>query len=160
MTEKQTYIDILILSLRKKINILEELEQTLEGESQVLKKSKLSFEEIDRVDEKKGKALEELEKADQGFERVYARVKEELASNQNAYETEIKTMQSLIKKITDYTAKIQAQELRNKQLLEYFLQAKKQEVRSFHFNHKTANQYTSHLANSGTEQSFFFDNKK
>ena len=104
--------------------------------------------------------LEELEKADMGFERVYERVKDAFQENRYLYEAEIKEMQQLIKKITDYTAKIQAQELRNKQLMEYYFQRKKNEVKAFQFNQHSANKYTSHLADRESGVSYFFDNRK
>ena len=139
---------------------MEQLSQHTKEEETLLKNKQATVDEIDEIEEKKKLALEELEKADQGFERVYQRVKETLEENKYEYEKEIKTLQGLIRKITDYTAKIQAQELRNKQLMELFLQQKKQDIRTFYNNHNTTTQYTMHLANRESGQSYFFDKKK
>lgn len=160
MGEKNIYVDVMITALRKKVEILERLEQAVFTETNVLKKSQVTIEEIEATEDDKAKALEELEKADEGFEQVYNRVKDELQSDRFKYEEEIKTMQGLIRTITDCTTKIQAQEIRNKQLMEYFLQAKKNEVRAFKRKYNATAQYTSHLPNRETGRSYFLDNKK
>ena len=160
MEEKSTYVDILVMALKKKITILEQMDRDSLEQEALLKKQEVSMEEIESTEEKKRISLEELEKADMGFERVYERVKDAFQENRYLYEAEIKEMQQLIKKITDYTAKIQAQELRNKQLMEYYFQRKKNEVKAFQFNQHSANKYTSHLADRESGVSYFFDNKK
>lgn len=160
MEEKSTYVDILVMALKKKITILEQMDRDSLEQEALLKKQEVSMEEIESTEEKKRISLEELEKADMGFERVYERVKDAFQENRYLYEAEIKEMQQLIKKITDYTAKIQAQELRNKQLMEYYFQRKKNEVKAFQFNQHSANKYTSHLADRESGVSYFFDNRK
>lgn len=160
MEEKSTYVDILVMALKKKITILEQMDRDSLEQEALLKKQEVSMEEIESTEEKKRISLEELEKADMGFERVYERVKDAFQENRYLYEAEIKEMQQLIKKITDYTAKIQAQELRNKQFMEYYFQRKKNEVKAFQFNQHSANKYTSHLADRESGVSYFFDNKK
>ena len=160
MEEKSTYVDILVMALKKKITILEQMDRDSLEQEALLKKQEVSMEEIESTEEKKRISLEELEKADMGFERVYERVKDAFQENRYLYEAEIKEMQQLIKKITDYTAKIQAQELRNKQFMEYYFQRKKNEVKAFQFNQHSANKYTSHLADRESGVSYFFDNRK
>ena len=160
MEEKSTYVDILVMALKKKITILEQMDRDSLEQEALLKKQEVSMEEIESTEEKKRISLEELEKADMGFERVYERVKDAFEENRYLYEVEIKEMQQLIKKITDYTAKIQAQELRNKQFMEYYFQRKKNEVKAVQFNQHSANKYTSHLADRESGVSYFFDNRK
>ena len=160
MEEKSTYVDILVMALKKKITILEQMDRDALEQEALLKKQDVSMEEIESTEERKRISLEELEKADMGFERVYERVKDAFEENRYLYEVEIKEMQQLIKKITDYTAKIQAQELRNKQFMEYYFQRKKNEVKAVQFNQHSANKYTSHLADRESGVSYFFDNRK
>lgn len=160
MAEKQTYVDILLLSLKKKKTILEKLEKVVMEQERILRNTNVKLEELDENDKKKGELLQELEKADEGFEQVYNRVKEEFAVNKYQYETQIKEMQGLIKKITDLTVKLQAQEVRNKQWMELFFQNKKNEVRIFHKGTKSSERYASHMANRPQGQSYFLDKKK
>ena len=70
-------------------------------------------------------------------------------------------MQTLIKKITDMTVKIQAQEVRNKQLMEFFFQQKKRDIRSFHNSKRTVNQYQQNMVNRNVNgQAYFLDSKR
>ncbi len=160
MDEKETYVDILITSLKKKISILERLEKVVMDQERILRNSQTSLEDLDENDKEKGKLLGELEDADEGFEKVYNRVKEEFAVNKYKYETEIKEMQGMIKQITDLTVKLQAQEVRNKQWMDLFFRNKKEEVRIFHKGTKSTERYNSHMANRPQGQSYFLDKKK
>lgn len=160
MNKNETYVDVLITSLRKKIDILEKLDVVIEEQEQILKKPKIEIEQVDENHKKKEKLLDELEKADVGFESVFSRVKEEITENKYQYESEIKEMQGYIKKITDLTVKLQAQERRNKQFMEIFFRNKKNEVRIFHQNNKSAEKYNRNMANRVSGQSYFMDKKK
>lgn len=161
MNEYATYVNVLITSLRKKVSILEKLVKVTKDEEQLLKKNSVTVEEIEQKEQEKGKYLESLELADEGFEKVYQRIKDGFEENKYQYEEEIKTMQILIKKITDMTVKIQAQEVRNKQLMEFFFQQKKKDIRSFHNSKRTVNQYHQNMANRNVAgQAYFLDDKR
>lgn len=160
MNEKETYVDILLLSLKKKTSILEKLEVVVMEQEKLLRNPKVQFDQLDENDKQKEELLQELEKADEGFEQVYSRVKEEFAENKYRYETQIKEMQGFIKKITDLTVKLQAQEVRNKQWMELYFQNKKNEVRIFRQGTKSSERYASHMANRTQGQSYFLDKKK
>ena len=154
MNEYATYINVLTTSLRKKVSILEKLVKVTDEEEVLLKKEGVTIEEIEEKEQEKGKYLESLELADEGFEKVFQRIKYQ-------YEEEIKTMQTLIKKITDMTVKIQAQEVRNKQLMEFFFQQKKRDIRSFHNSKRTVNQYQQNMVNRNVNgQAYFLDSKR
>lgn len=160
MDTKETYVDVLITSLKKKISILEKLEKVVMEQERLLRNSQVSMDELDENDKEKGTLLQELENADEGFENVYNRVKEEFVVNKYKYETQIKEMQGMIKQITNLTVRLQAQEERNKQWMELFFRNKKQEVRIFHKGAKSTERYTSHMANRPQGQSYFLDKKK
>lgn len=161
MNEYITYVNILITSLRKKVSILEKLIKITDEEETLLKKADVTIEAIEEKEQEKGKYIESLELADEGFEKVFQRIKDEFEANKQQCEEEIKTMQALIKKITDMTVKIQAQEVRNKQLMEFFLQQKKGEIRSFHNSKRTINQYQQNMVNRNVNgKTYFLDSKR
>ena len=160
MSKNETYVDVLVTSLRKKIEILEKLDVIIEEQEQLLKKTKVEIDEVDENHKQKENLLDELEKADIGFEKVFQRVKEEITDNKYQYETQIKEMQVYIKKITDLTVKLQAQEIRNKQLMEIFFKNKKNEVRIFNQNNRSTEKYNRHMVNRVNGQSYFMDSKK
>lgn len=160
MNTNGIYVDVLLTSLRKKVSILEQLETVVMDQERALKNKNVDIEELDQLDIKKGELLEELNDADEGFEQVYERVKEEIANQKYQYEAQIKEMQQLIKVITDLTVKLQAQEVRNKQWAEIYFQSKKNEVRIFRKGSKSTVKYTNNMANRQMGQSYFLDKKK
>ena len=81
MDAKENYIDILLISLKKKISILEKLDIVVMDQERILRESQVSLEELDENDKQKGSLLQELEDADEGFEKIYNRVKEEFSKN-------------------------------------------------------------------------------
>ena len=65
----------------------------------------------------KSACIDQLNQLDSGFEKLYAQVAEELDQNREDYAKEIRDMQQCIRRVTDKSVKIQAQEARNKQLM-------------------------------------------
>ena len=72
---------------------------------------------------------------DNGFEKLYANVAEELKGNREQYAEQIRTLQGLVTEVTDTSVAIQAQEARNKKLIEdFFIKERK----NLHMNRKTS----------------------
>lgn len=69
-------------------------------------------------------------------------------------------MQGYIKKITDKTVKIKAQEVRNQQYMKIFFENKKREIRQFRSGNRSVARYSQHTANSAMGQSYFLNKKK
>ena len=62
--------------------------------------------------------VSELLKMDEGFTSLFNRVKEQLLANKEQYSNEIKAMQQLIREVTELGVKVEAQEARNKSVVE------------------------------------------
>ena len=114
---EETYISIMLQSLKKKAAVLDEIIRLDDLQKDRLTDSECPVEDFDQTVEDKGKLIEQLEQLDSGFEKLYAQVSEELQDNKEQYADEIRQMQSLIRSITDKSVKIQAQEARNKDLM-------------------------------------------
>ena len=113
---KQTYIDIMIQSLDRKLQVLNQIIEVNIRQGNILEDKEASVEEFDKTVEEKAELIEQMQQLDSGFEKLYARVEEELKSNKEDHAEEIKMMQSRIRSITDKSMEIQAQEARNKDL--------------------------------------------
>ncbi len=72
---------------------------------------------FDETVEAKSACIDQLNQLDSGFEKLYAQVAEELDQNREDYAKEIRDMQQCIRRVTDKSVKIQAQEARNKELM-------------------------------------------
>lgn len=160
MEENSLYVNVLVTSLKKKVSILEDMDKNVKELEKLLKNPDTSVDQVDKIHKEQGTLLKELEKADDGFEQIYNRVKEEFSINKYKYENEIKTMQGYIKTIADLTVKIQAQEIRNRERMEMFFQKKKKTIQSFQYNKRSTEQYYQHMANRAEGQSYFLDRKK
>ena len=139
MTE--SYVDIMLQSLKKKVQILDEIIRLDEKQKEILENVEATPDEFDEVVEEKGRQIEQLELLDSGFEKLFEKVKDQLEGNKEQYAESIKQMQSLIRKITDKSVEIQAQEARNKELMtQKFAQVRKY-AKAIRTGGKAASQY-------------------
>lgn len=155
-----TYIDVLLTSLKKKKNVLEKLDRVIVNQEQVLKLPKVNIDDLDELQKQKGDLIAEIEQLEEGFEKVYIRAGEELSKERQKYRFQIEQMQGYIKEITDLTVKIQAQEERNRQYMEMFFKNKKREIRQYNFGNRRMAEYSQHSADPVMGQSYFLNRKK
>ena len=157
---KQTYIDIMIQSLERKIQVLNQIIEVNLRQESILEDKKADVEEFDKSVEEKASLIEQMQQLDSGFEKLYARVEEELKGNKEGYAESIKKMQSLIRKITDKSMEIQAQEARNKDLLVRKITYVKDTAKNLRTNSKVVSQYYQNMMKLNYVDPQFMDNKK
>ena len=112
-----TYIAIMLQSLKKKEQVLDEIIRMDDRQKDTLMDPECPFDVFDETVEAKSACIDQLNQLDSGFEKLYAQVAEELDQNREDYAKEIRDMQQCIRRVTDKSVKIQAQEARNKQLM-------------------------------------------
>lgn len=157
---EQTYVDIMIQSLNKKIQVLDRIAELNIIQKEQLEDSMSQVEEFEKTVEEKAKLIEQMEQLDSGFEKLFARVKEELNQNKENYADAIKTMQSCIRRITDKSMEIQAQEARNKDFMVRKFAYVKESAKNVRTNSKIATQYYKNMMNLNFVDPQFMDNKK
>lgn len=160
MNTMDTYIDVLLTSLKKKEQVLGKLDRVVEKEDIALKDADASIDELNELQQQKEDLLAEIEQLEIGFEKVYERAGEELSNERQKYRPQIEEMQRYIKSITDLTVKIKAQEERNRQYMEAFLKSKKREIKQYHVGNQRMAQYHQHSADPVMGQSYFLNRKK
>lgn len=154
------YLEILEDSLRKKSAVLDEIIEYNRGQEQLLKNEKVSMEDLDANMEQKDGLIQKLTELDEGFEALYGRIKEQLTDNRDSYRTQIKRLQELISQITEKSVSVQAQEARNKKLIEDYFLKEKSQIRQGKKASKVAYDYYKSMSNSGAVPSQFMDQKK
>lgn len=157
---ENTYISILIQSLEKKQQILDEIIEKNRQQREGLDDPNLDPDDFDKTVEDKAALIEQLEGLDAGFEEVFERVKKELETNRQAYREEIKKMQEMIRKITDKSMTIRRQEAENKRLMEQKIASVRKQVKEVRQSQKVVNQYYKNMMKSGYVEPQFLDNKK
>lgn len=158
--EKNNYILILKEDLKKKNLILDKIILANQKQADALDDPNLDPDDFDHIVEEKANLIEQLEKLDDGFEQVYARVREELQDNKDAYKEDIALMQKMIRQLTDKSATIQVQEMRNKDKMTQKFAAIKKQVREIRSSQKVVNQYYRNMMKTNYIDPQFLDNKK
>lgn len=155
----ESYVDIMLQSLRKKEDVLDQIIRLDDEQQHALDRTDLTPEEFDKIVEEKSKLIDQLEKLDDGFEKLFARMKGELEGNKEQYADQIRQMQQHIKNITDKSVQIQVQEARNKELMMRKFTAIKEQARSVRTSGKVASQYYKNMTKLNYVDPQFMDNK-
>ena len=158
--EKSQYISIMIQSLKKKSAVLDTIMELNIQQKEELENPALDPDDFDRTVEKKAEQIQQLELLDNGFQELYEQVREELQSNREAYREDIACMQEYIRKLTDKSATIQAQEARNKDLMTQKFASVRKQVKEVRKSQKVVNQYYKSMMKANYMEAHFTDNKK
>lgn len=157
---EQTYVDIMIQSLEKKVKVLEEIKKQNYLQKELLEDDNGEADAFDATVEKKAALIEQMMQLDSGFDKLFDRVKEALDTDRDSYADKIKLMQSLIRKITDLSMEIQAQEARNKDLMTRKFVNIRERAKAVRTNTKAASQYYQNMMQLNVIDPQFMDNKK
>lgn len=114
----EQYLDILEESLKKKIEVLNEIILKNEEQQKILEAEEFEPEVFDQNTQAKGELIDRLNLLDSGFEKVFERVKEELETNKEAHKEQIRRLQDAIREITEKSVFIQTTEERNRKTVE------------------------------------------
>ncbi len=157
---EQTYVDIMIQSLNKKIQVLDKIMELNYLQKEQLINAGTPVEEFDKTVEDKATLIEQLEQLDSGFDKLYERVRETLKEDKESYTEQIGLMQEAIRRITDKSMEIQTQEARNKELLTQKFAFIKDTAKSLRTNKKVVSQYYKNMQQLNYVDPQFLDNKK
>lgn len=156
----EAYIDVMLQSLKKKEQILEQIISLDDLQKKQLENPECTADEFDATVEEKAGLIEQLEQLDDGFEKMYERMKGELQENRTAYADQIRKMQELIRSITDKSVQIQAQEARNKDLMVQKFARVKRQAKEIRSNNKATTEYYRSMSQVNYIDPQFMDNKK
>lgn len=155
-----SYLSILEDSLRKKLTILEQIEEVSNAQTALIKEDQFDLQRYDGMVDEKDDFVKQLEELDNGFETLYDKVREELLKDRSKYEQQIRRMQELIGQITDKSVSIQATESRNKAAIERYFAREKHSIGQGRRTAKAAYGYYQNMSNANTQVSVFLDQKK
>lgn len=142
------YLSVLEDSLKKKLQILDELTDYTMQQQELLKVEELDYEAFDRLVDQKEPLIQKIMELDQGFETVYDRIKEQLLGNKEQYAAQIRALQSLIGELTDKSVKLQTMEQRNKSAVEQQFRKSREKIRKGRQNKQAALNYYKNMNNA------------
>ena len=156
----EDYITILSESLQKKNKILDAIRTANEEQKVLLADEMLGPDDFERTLDKKAALVEELNCLDDGFQQIYEQVRPEIEQNMGKYAEQIRQMQELIREIVAKTMSAQAEEARNKQLIEKKFASVKKQIREVKSSQKAVNTCYQNMMKNVYLDSQFLDRKK
>ena len=159
--QKETYLSVLIASLEKKGELLVQLLELSKQQETLIKSDRIDDEAFDKVIDEKDQRIKMILKLDEGFDKIYANIKDELTVNQSRYTKEIQKLKALITEVTDLGVQLQVIEKQNKTRMETYFQTKRKEIKNFKLSSQTATSYYKNMTDQHQQQqTYFFDKKK
>lgn len=160
MAQVNSYLIVLLDSLRKKNRILELLLQKAQEQTVILSQEDVDADAFDQNVSDKADLIDQLTRLDEGFEQVYERVRVELLEQKAQYAGEIREMQELIAMITDKSVSIQTMEQRNYRRAEEYFQTTRRQIHQARMTSRVADSYHSSMSGVPGVQPTRIDQKK
>ncbi len=155
------YLTILEESLQKKLQVMAEIQEYNLKQQEIFQSGSVDMDRFDEYVEEKGKLIDKVTALDQGFESLYAKTAKELEGDgRERYKEQIRRLQQLVTQVTETSVAIQAQEARNKKLIEDFFRREKDEIRKGRKSSKAAYDYYKNMNRSSVVLPQFMDRKK
>lgn len=154
------YLKILEESLQKKSKLLDEIQAYNEAQYQVFSSEDVQIEKFDSYIEEKGKLIELVVRLDEGFETLYANIAQELQDNKAKCAEQIKVLQELVKQVTEKSVSVQAQEARNKALIEAYFAKEKKQIGQGRKSSKAAYSYYNNARKMAQSEPQFMDSRQ
>lgn len=158
MTEK--YLGVLEESLEKKIQILTKIQEFNLRQQEILQAQDVEVEKFDECVDRKGELIEELTALDSGFEALYENLSNELQGNREKYAERIRRLQELVSEVMEQSVTIQAQEARNKKLVEDYFRRERKQLSQTRKNSQAAYDYYKSMSQSNVASPQFMDSKQ
>lgn len=156
----ENYLDILEESLQKKIAVLDRIAVYNSKQTEIFSSDDADLDNFDLYVEEKEGLIQELTRLDEGFETLYGNIRQELQGNSAKYAEQIARLQKLITVLTEKSVSVQAQEARNKELVEKYFRKAKEEIRTGRKTSKAAYDYYKNMNKAGYVSPQFMDSKK
>lgn len=155
------YLDMLIESLQKKKQLLDDISGLCDKQSELVKQEELDADLFDQLFDQKGDMIAQLDLLDNGFDSVFDRVKQELATPEQkaVYANEIRMLQDLIRQVTDLSMRIQTSEERNKAAVESYFAKQRAGIKQGREGSSVAMNYYLNMKNRQIVPPHFYDTK-
>lgn len=154
------YLKILEDSLLKKIKVLDSIAAYNDEQGKIFSEGNADMDKFDEYIDKKGELIDALNRLDEGFEALYARVAQQLENNKTVYAQQIKRLQQLVQEVTAKSVSVQAQEARNKALVEEYFAKERNNLRNNRKTSKAAYDYYKSMSSVASMPPQFMDSKQ
>jgi predicted HTH domain antitoxin len=159
MTERE-YLDILIQSLKKKLLLLNKISELNQDQRDILQDENADPDAFDYNVQDKDALIQQITALDEGFDEVYAHIKDLMERDHSAYEDQLEQMRRLIREIMAKDTSIRAEEQRNYALAQKKFASVRTKVREVRASQKMVNTYYKNMMKQNPYSPQYMDNKK
>lgn len=156
----ENQLTILSESLDRKLEVLHKIQEYNQRQEKAFSAEEVDMSLFDDAVEEKQRLIDEVLRLDNGFEALYKRLAEELEGNRQRYASQIKELQQKVAEVTELSVSVQAQEARNKKLVESYFAKQRASIGQNRKNAKNAFSYYKSMSGSGYVPPQMFDNKQ
>lgn len=156
----ENQLNILSESLDRKIQVLQDIQEYNARQEQAFRQEQADLDGFDEAMEEKDRLIEKLNLLDEGFETLYEKVAESLKNNREQYAPQIKKLQEKITQVMDLSVSVQAQEARNKKLIEEYFAKARTGLKRNRQNSRAAYGYYKSMSGGDYGSSQFVDSKQ
>ncbi len=138
---QENYISMLRESLQKKVSLLQEIIELNKQQEAILRDPGSSPDEFDENTASKQTIIDQIISMDEGFDQLFERVRDELESNKAKYRDDIEAMKTMIRQITDLSAKVRIQEKANYDLAQKKFSSIKEQAQKVRVSQRAVTKY-------------------
>ncbi len=160
MENSDSYLAILIDSLQKKSKLLDGISAENERQYQAIRGEEINYDLLDETINRKEEYIGELDRLDQGFQKVYDRVKETIQQEKLMHKDQIVLLQSLVREVTDKGLRVEREEKRNHTAFTNAAVLVRKKSRSVQTAQRVATGYYTTMNKLNVVDSQFMDQKK
>ena len=127
MTEQ--YLKNLIENMEQKKAVLVSIKDSTARQAEAMQAEDPDWKAFDAMLDEKGELIDKLNSLDDAFNAIFDRIKDDLLANKAKYKTEINRLQEQIREVTSLSTSIQADELRNRDLVTNRINESRQRIK-------------------------------
>lgn len=156
----ESQLTILSESLDKKLEVLQKIQEYNKRQEKVFSAEKVDMSLFDDAVAEKQRLIDEVVRLDDGFEIMYEKLARELEGNRQRYAAQIRELQAKVAKVTELSVSVQAQEARNKKLIESYFAKERSNIGQRRKSARSAFDYYKSMSSTGYTQPQMYDSKK
>ena len=156
----ESQLTILSESLDRKLKVLQKIQEYNKRQEKVFSAEKVDISQFDAAVEEKQHLIDEVVRLDDGFEIMYEKLARELEGNRQRYAAQIRELQAKVAEVTELSVSVQAQEARNKKLIESYFAKERSNIGQRRKSARSAFDYYKSMSSTGYTQPQMYDSKK
>ena len=156
----ESQLTILSESLDRKLEVLQKIQEYNKRKEEIFSAQNVDISQFDAAVEEKQRLIDEVVRLDDGFEILYEKLAKELEGNRQRYAAQIRELQAKVTKVTELSVSVQAQEARNKKLIENYFAGERTKIGQRRKSAKSAFDYYKSMSGAGYVPPQMYDSKQ